>query len=73
MIKFGACHFGAFTLKLCVLNSPTDIANQTCFDQNLLRLTPVNPLVTINNVSVVGDDYTILTDHGNGPAFYNFT
>ena len=29
-------------LKLCKLNSPTDMATQECFDQNLLKISPIS-------------------------------
>ncbi len=29
-------------LKLCKLNSPTDMATQTCFDQNVLKISPIS-------------------------------
>ncbi len=48
-----------FKLKLCKLNSSTDIPTQACFDQNLLKITPVKPTVDANNKSLSLDDYHI--------------
>lgn len=37
-----ASHGGMMRLKLCKLNSPTDMATQTCFDQNVLKISPIS-------------------------------
>lgn len=52
-----------FQLKLCALNSPTAIATQSCFDQNLLQITPIsnfmnNPFnLSANPVIFYGNSY----------------
>ncbi len=40
--QFTASHGGLFRIKLCKLNSPTEMATQECFDQNLLKISPIS-------------------------------
>lgn len=37
-----ASHGGFMRVKLCKLNGPSDIATQECFDQNVLKIQPLN-------------------------------
>lgn len=37
-----ASHGGLIRLKLCKLNSPSDMATQDCFDQNILKISPIS-------------------------------
>jgi hypothetical protein len=48
-------HNGIMRIKLCKLNSPTDILTQDCFDQEILKIS-VNS-TRANNI----DEYTIRT------------
>ena len=68
-------HQGYFTLKLCKLDSPKDIATQSCFDQEILKITALDPI----NGNPPADtlwrnqgDYIIETG-GNIRMYGNFT
>jgi hypothetical protein len=68
-------HLGYFTLKLCKLNGPNNIADQSCFDGEILKITALNP---VNGTPGVDDlwrnqgDYIIETG-GNGNWYGNLT
>jgi hypothetical protein len=52
-----ANHGGFFRLKLCKLNSPTDMATQECFDQNILKISPVVNYVNETSPKFYGNNY----------------
>jgi len=52
-----ANHGGFFRLKLCKLNGPTDMATQECFDQNMLKITPLVNFVNESSTKFYGDNY----------------
>jgi len=66
------CHYGAFNVRICKLENPTDIPTQACFDQNLIKITPVNPIVNLANKNIALDDYHFTTESFNERST-NFT
>ena len=79
-IKFYLGHGGYFRVKLCKLNSPSDIVSGTCLDQNVLRILSVN--YTSPEFSSQGgiplathfDDATVLLTSVNDlPGYISYT
>lgn len=57
------------SVKLCKLNSPTDIATQSCFDQNLIKIKGNSG----QDITPSLDDYNLRTGNPGCPNYYNFT
>jgi len=71
-LKFPITHDGYFTLKLCKLNSPKDVVNQSCFDQEILKISALNPINNAENIWLSQGDYVIQTGGGANQTA-NFT